>query len=209
MLKIQDLRRQNDGPEGAPLLVAASLQVADGACISVTGESGAGKSVFLRAIADLDPAEGEVFLDGTERNHMSGPRWRNQVAYVPAESGWWEDRVGDHFDDLDPARSLVKEFSLSDQIFTWPVQQLSTGERQRLSLIRALVRNPRVLLLDEPTSGLDEVTSGKVENVLLGRMKAGISIILVTHDAAQRDRLATAHFHMVNGVLSRVEPGAS
>ena len=203
MLKIQDLKRQNDGSGLVPLLSTASLEVADGACISVTGESGAGKSVFLRAIADLDPAEGEVFLDGTERNHIRGPRWRQQVAYVPAESGWWEDVVGNHFTDLESARSLATGFGLSDDVFTWPVQQLSTGERQRLSLIRALVQNPRVLLLDEPTSGLDQKTSENVEKVLHERQEEGASIVLVTHNAAQRDRLASDHFIMANGVLSR------
>jgi len=209
VLKIQDLKRLNDGPGLVPLLSAASLEVADGACISVTGESGAGKSVFLRAVADLDPAAGHVFLDGTERNHIPGPEWRRQVAYVPAESGWWEDMVGDHFNDPDSARSLATEFGLSDDVFKWPVQQLSTGERQRLSLIRALVQNPRVLLLDEPTSGLDQKTSENVEKVLQERLVEGASIVLVTHNADQRDRMASDHFVMAGGVLSRTGEAVS
>jgi len=204
LLKIRSLKRENSGAEPALLLSAAALDVADGGCISVTGNSGSGKSVFLRAIADLDPVTGEVSLDGTERSHIPAPQWRRRVAYVPAESGWWKDVVGDHFEDQERAGILATEFGLADDVFGWPVQQLSTGERQRLSLIRALVHNPRVLLLDEPTSGLDPEMTAKVEDILTGRLEGGVSIILVTHDAAQRDRMASAHYRMEGGVLSAV-----
>ncbi len=204
MLKIRNLSRQNSGTDPSLLLSAARLDVADGGCISVTGNSGSGKSVFLRAIADLDPVAGEVYLDSTERSHIPAPAWRKKVAYVPAESGWWKDFVGDHFEDHERARELTSGFGLAEDVFDWPVQQLSTGERQRLSLTRALVQNPRVLLLDEPTSGLDQDMTATVEDVLDGLMKDGVSIILVTHDAAQRDRMASDHYRMEKGVLSPV-----
>jgi ABC-type iron transport system FetAB ATPase subunit len=205
LLKIRNLKRENSGSDPALLLSAETLDVPAGACVSVTGASGSGKSLLLRAIADLDPVSGEVFLDNTERNQIPAPEWRRQVAYIPAESGWWDDRVGSHFNEPDRARDLVREFDLDEDVFSWPVQQLSTGERQRLSLIRALSRNPRVLLLDEPTSGLDGATTAKVEGVLSERMQSGVAIILVTHDTIQRDRLASVHFAMLNGVLSPLE----
>ena len=65
----------------------------------VTGPSGAGKTVFLRMIADLDPNEGKVWLASEEREGMPATRWRRLVTYVPAESGWWADTVQEHFQE--------------------------------------------------------------------------------------------------------------
>src|ERR1019366_6852366 len=73
------------------------LSLGRGGCVGGTGPSGSGKSLFLRMIADLDPNEGEVFLDGVARSTMTAPAWRRQVVYVPAESGWWTDHIIDHF----------------------------------------------------------------------------------------------------------------
>lgn len=202
MLKICDLARANTEFSSPPLLSAVSLELEDGICLSVAGTSGSGKSIFLRAIADLDPTVGEIFLDGIERNQIAAAEWRKKVAYVPAESGWWDDRVGGHFKDLTQAGELATEFGMVGDVFAWPIRRLSTGERQRLSLIRALVQDPRVLLLDEPTSGLDEETTAKVEGALRDRLNAGGSIILVSHDPGQRERMASNHFHMKDGVLS-------
>ena len=68
-----------------------SFEVADGECLAVEGPSGAGKTRVLRAIADLDPAPGQVFLDGAERNEMTGPEWRALVRYCSAEPAWWTE----------------------------------------------------------------------------------------------------------------------
>ena len=57
----------------------------------MVGPSGSGKSLFLRALADLDPNEGDLRLDGESREAMSGPQWRRRVTYVAGESGWWDD----------------------------------------------------------------------------------------------------------------------
>ena len=202
MLRIRNLNRPNSGSGQPALLSPVDLDVENGTCISVTGASGSGKSVFLRAVCDLDPAEGEVSLNDLDRDHMSGPDWRTRVAYIPADSAWWHDRTGAHFSDPEAALPLITMFGLPEDALNWPVQQLSTGERQRLSLVRALVRNPEVLLLDEPTSGLDPETTTRVEGALQERLAAGVSIILVTHDAEQRKRLASEHFEMKNGQLS-------
>ena len=90
MLEVKQLARPG-------LLQPASLCVAAGECGVIMGQSGSGKSVLARAIADLDPNEGDVLWRGQSRNAMPAPRWRRLVAYVPAESGWWDERVGDHF----------------------------------------------------------------------------------------------------------------
>jgi phosphate-transporting ATPase len=144
----------------------------------------------MRAIADLDPNEGQVFLGDTLREAFSGPAWRRQVVYVPAESGWWSERVVDHFPDWHAAQSLAQALLLPSAAREWSVQQLSTGERQRLALVRALVLQPRVLLLDEPTSGLDPAAAGAVEQILRERASRGVGVLWVTHDASQARRVA-------------------
>jgi ABC-type sulfate/molybdate transport systems ATPase subunit len=88
-------------------------------------------------------------------------------------------------------------------VLDWPVARLSTGERQRLALGRALVRAPRALLLDEPTGALDEQARGLVEAILRHQLEAGTPILMVTHDRTQAERLAARIVHVANGCLLR------
>src|SRR5262245_35310616 len=74
-----------------------SFEVAPGQCLAIEGPSGSGKTRLLRAIADLDPAEGYVFLEGVERSEMPAPLWRRRVRFVAAESAWWAPTARAHF----------------------------------------------------------------------------------------------------------------
>ena len=176
-----------------------------GSCATITGPSGSGKSLFLRMVADLDPNEGEVWLNNRERVSMPAPAWRKLVNYVPAESGWWADKVIENFPA--GARSVVApladRLALRADALEASVQQLSTGEKQRLSLVRALSLNPPVLLLDEPTGPLDEESVRRVETLLEERMAGGTSILLVTHDRDQATLLGQQRYRMVAGHLER------
>ena len=100
MLEVRGLRRQGLEP--------VDLRLEDGGCTSLEGPSGAGKTLLLRALADLDPSQGEVRLEGRLREDFSGPDWRRQVAYIPAEPGWWSHRAPDHFVDW-PAGAAERE----------------------------------------------------------------------------------------------------
>jgi ABC-type iron transport system FetAB ATPase subunit len=177
------------------------LSVAAGECIGISGASGAGKSLFLRMIADLDPNQGSVWLDGRERDTFTPPVWRRQVMYVPAESGWWSEQVAAHFTDLAAAGGLASRLDLKPELFDGPVLRLSTGEKQRLALIRALLLAPPVLLLDEPTSGLDEASQAMTEQLLRERLADGVALLLVSHDRAQAARLGRRQFIMEAGRL--------
>lgn len=158
--------------------------------MAVRGPSGAGKSLLLRAVVDLDPNVGDVSLDGVSREAVSGPAWRRLVGYLPAEPGWWGDRVGEHFTDWAKARPLVERLGLPDDSRDWPLTRPSTGERMRLALVRALVQQPKVLLLDEPTAALDATSVTIVEALIAERVAEGLAVLWVTHDAAQGDRVA-------------------
>jgi ABC-type sulfate/molybdate transport systems ATPase subunit len=83
------------------------------------------------------------------------------------------------------------------------VNELSTGERQRLGLVRALALDPRVLLLDEPTAALDQAATGRVEAELRRYLEGGAAILMVTHSAEQAGRMARRSWRMEQG---RLEP---
>ena len=202
VLKIRRLTR--------PGLEPVDLDLARGECIAFSGPSGAGKSILLRAIADLDPNEGEVSLDGQSRDAQPAPDWRRKVVYVPAEAGWWADRIDGHFPEPDLAAPLMVQLGLTEEALGWQVARLSTGEKQRLALTRAFLIAPRVMLLDEPTSGLDPEAAAKVEDMLHQRRGQGLAVIMVTHDVEQAARMASRRFEMKKGVLTALEaPGDS
>jgi ABC-type multidrug transport system ATPase subunit len=193
MLETHALRRLHVGP--------IDLVLGAGDCTSVAGKSGSGKSVLLRMIADLDPHEGDAVLDGQSCSGMPAPSWRRLVTYVPAESGWWDEQVGAHFGSEVDLEALLPALGLAPETSNWPVARLSTGERQRLALLRAICPGNRVLLLDEPTSGLDAQSTAQVESLLRERLARGTAILLVTHDPEQATRMASRHFELRDGRL--------
>jgi putative ABC transport system ATP-binding protein len=160
-------------------------------CVAVMGPSGSGKTTVLRRIADLDPHQGEVWLGETSQASIPAPEWRKDVTYVASEAGWWAPVVADHFNVDDGLKDLMAQVGVTPEKLQLQPYQLSSGERQRMGLIRALSLNPQFVLLDEPTSALDEDTSLKVEAMLRERMEQGLGTLLVTHDPEQADRLAT------------------
>lgn len=178
--------------------------VVESGAVAISGPSGSGKSLFLRMIADLDPNEGEVTLDGRSRSAMASPAWRQRVVYNAAETGWWSEAVADHFAarSMDAARALAARIALAPELLEGPVGRLSSGEKLRLALIRALLLDPPVLLLDEPTGALDQDSTRLVERLLLDRMAAGTILLVSTHDPGQPRRLGARHLRMSAGQLA-------
>ncbi len=195
MLQVDDLHRPGLGP--------ISFHIDDGECLALTGPSGAGKTLLLRALVDLDPNQGRVTAAGQCRANVQAPEWRRLVSYLPAESGWWMDRVGDHMPDPAAARKMLTALGFTDPeaVLAWPVERLSSGERQRLALARGLLGAARVLLLDEPTSALDPENCALVEDLLQARLDQGATVLLVSHDAAQVARLAGRSLRLELGKL--------
>jgi ABC-type iron transport system FetAB ATPase subunit len=186
-LTIQALRFQGRGPY--------DLVIEPGECVCLSGPSGAGKTLLLRSVADLDPHEGEMSLDDVDSLGVEAPVWRRAVGLLPAESQWWGDTVGPHFPVVDHPRLEALGFDV--EVLGWEVSRLSTGERQRLALLRLLVHGPRALLLDEPTAALDPSSVGQVEALLEDyRRRARAPVLWVSHDPAQAERVADRRYEI-------------
>jgi ABC-type iron transport system FetAB ATPase subunit len=192
--------RELRSPFGGPF----SFALHAGECVAVQGPSGAGKSVLLRMLADLDPHEGDAVLDGQPSGTMAAPAWRARVVYQAAEPAWWEASAGAHF--APQQRGFVREamaaLGLPQALLEADIDRLSTGERQRLALVRSLAGAPRVLLLDEPTAALDPDGVARVEALLRARLEAGMAMLVVTHAGEQARRLARRIFRMDGGRLT-------
>jgi ABC-type multidrug transport system ATPase subunit len=186
VLKVEKLR--------VGTLPPLSFAVAGGECLAIEGPSGCGKTRLLRAIADLDPARGYVFLEGAERSEMAAREWRRRVRYVAAEPAWWAPTARAHFagDKSAGARleRIAASLGLAASLVDRSLAGLSTGERQRLALARALADEPRVLLLDEPSATLDTSAAALVGELIRFQVLAGRAVLLVSHNTAEIERLA-------------------
>jgi len=196
LLKVSNLTRLMIGP--------VSFGVGAGECVAITGPSGTGKSVLLRAIVDLDPNDGQVQAGDVIRADVPAPDWRKVVAMLPAESGWWLDHVAPHFQVPDKIRGQLPLVGLPETAMEWEVARLSTGEKHRLALLRCLEGDPKVLLLDEPTAALDHDTTLRIEALLKQQLEKGAAILIVTHDAAQAKRLAHRTLRLEGRQLDQV-----
>jgi len=186
------------------LLRGAGLGVPPGQCVTLSGPSGSGKSLLLRSIADLDPHEGEVFINGKESQQIPAPEWRRRVMLIPAESQWWYETVGEHF--LPDMEVDFEALGFDKGVGDWQVDRLSTGEKQRLGILRGLSLQPDALLLDEPTSALDNENRLAVEKLVSRyRQDHGTPVVWVSHDRDQIERISARHMVISSGHL--VEQG--
>lgn len=198
------------------VLEPVDLALVPGELVFLSGPSGSGKSLLLRAIADLDPHAGEARIDDAPRSAMSAPEWRRRVGLLPAESHWWEDSVGDHFPNPYPpvargrkqsagrllSQGLLERLGFGPEVLGWSVSRLSTGERQRLALARLLANGPQVLLLDEATANLDPPNRERVETIVQDYRRDLVAAVLwVSHDPEQRRRLAGRRLIIRSGLL--------
>jgi ABC-type iron transport system FetAB ATPase subunit len=175
------------------VLEPVDLSIQAGGLALVSGPSGSGKSLLLRAISDLDPNTGEAWLDDDARSAMPASRWRRRLGLLPAEAFWWSERVGDHFPCGQAPQTLLSDLRFEADVLGWAVSRLSTGERQRLALVRLLALEPEAVLLDEATANLDSANRDRVESVVSAyRVERGAAVLWVSHAPEQRGRLAAA-----------------
>lgn len=176
-------------------LADVDLDLEEGRFVVILGPSGAGKSTFLNLLGGLDnPTSGQIIVDGTDISTLSSDELAD---YRAAKVGFIfqsynliptltvlenvqlvEEIAPDHMSSPE----LLKEIGLADHSHQFP-HELSGGEQQRVSICRALAKNPKILLCDEPTGALDSETGVIVLKLLLKMAKDyGKTIIIVTHN---------------------------
>ncbi len=170
-----------------------SLALSKSECIGLNGPSGIGKSLLLRCLADLDAYIGTVYLEDIPVSSIPAPLWRRQVALLPAEAAWWHPFVKDHFKNNDVKWLECLAFNTS--VLDWKISRLSSGEKQRLALLRVLSNDPKVLLLDEPTANLDRENARRIEKLIDHLCREnGLAVIWVSHDIEQLNRVSDRRF---------------
>lgn len=192
------------------MLEPISLKVEPQQVWMLTGPSGSGKTRFLKALADLIPHSGQAWLNGQDQQEVCPEHWRQKVMYFSADTAWWSDTVIEHF-ETEPEESLLQSIGLSSAILKRHPDNCSSGEKQRLALLRGLALKPGVLLLDEITANLDENRTLQVEQLVKDYMSAENSkqqraVIWVSHDQIQCQRLTDKdqilYINLPEGVLN-------
>ena len=214
MIRLTDIRKRFGELE---VLKGVSLGVRQGEVVSVVGASGAGKTTILNILGGMDTlTEGKVLLDGKEISSYGKKQLTDYRRYdigfvfqfynlVPNLTAVENVELALQIckDPLD-AETVLEEVGLGKRLKNFPAQ-LSGGEQQRVSIARALAKNPKLLLCDEPTGALDYNT-GKAILKLLQNMcrEKGMTVIVITHNQAlapMADRL----IHIKNGQVSKMQ----
>ncbi len=199
----------------------ASFTLEDGEFAVVLGSSGAGKTTLLNLLGGMDNAtSGQIILDGknvTSLNKRGLTEYRrNDVGFVfqfynlmPNLTALENVEIAVEIckDHLKP-EEILKEVGLEDRLNNFPAQ-LSGGEQQRVSIARAIAKNPKLLLCDEPTGALDYATGKKILKLLYDVSKQRKRlVIIVTHNSALKD-MADKVIYIKSGQIERIESNAS
>ena len=185
-------------------LTDASFEIQKGEFCVIVGESGAGKTTLLNILGGMDTlSKGTVRMDGRDISHFNRTQLENYRRYdigfvfqfynlIPNLTALENVEIAAQLcTDAIPAEDVLRAVGLHDRMQNFPAQ-LSGGEQQRVSIARALVRNPAVILADEPTGALDSHTGREVLGMLQQMHDEGHTVVLITHDnsiAVQADRI--------------------
>jgi len=203
LIEVRDLKKYyND--ESIKALDGVSIDINRGDVMVVIGPSGSGKSTFLRSLNLLEvPTSGEIIFEGvdiTKKKGADGKKLdidlhRQKMGMVFQHFNLFPHKTIIQNMTLAPikvkgmsqadaekkARDLLTRVGLADRADAYPIQ-LSGGQKQRVAIVRALAMDPDVMLFDEPTSALDPEMVGEVLDVMRELARAGMTMVVVTHE---------------------------
>lgn len=201
-VEFRDVEFSYPARPGVPVLTSLSLSIQPGQFCALVGPSGAGKSTVLALLERFySPSSGSISINGIDISRQQGTAFRDDIAYVPQENVLFQGSIKfnislgarpGHIPTDDEIHEACKLANIHETIMELPEgyetpcgsngNQLSGGQRQRLSIARALVRKPRLLLLDESTSALDAASEKALELGLEHAVKShGITVIAIAH----------------------------
>ena len=217
MIKTVDVEKVYKG--GIHALDKVSIDIEKGEFVFIVGPSGSGKSTFLKLMTkEEEPTNGDVFVAG--KNLASLPRWR--VPYLRRNVGCvFQDfkllpnktvfeNVSFALDVIGRPRTVVRRqvpqilelVGLGEKLDRFP-DELSGGEQQRVSIARAFVNRPLILIADEPTGNLDPATSVGIMRLLDRINRTGTTVVMATHDHAIVDSMRRRVIELEDGHVVR------
>lgn len=220
LIQVVDLKKHyNEGAVKA--LDGVSLSVKQGEVVVIIGPSGSGKSTFLRSLNLLEePTDGHIYMDGTDLmdRKVNINKHRQKMGMVFQHFNLFPHMTILKNLTFAPRKLLKKSkeeaekkamellgvVGLSDRANAYP-SQLSGGQKQRVAIVRALCMDPEVMLFDEPTSALDPEMVGEVLDVMKDLAKAGMTMVVVTHEMGFAREVADRIIFMAEGKI--VEEG--
>ena len=197
------------------ILKGVNLDVREGEFLVILGESGCGKSTMLNIIGGMDQLTGGTFLfDGEDYSHADEKTLtmyrRHSVGFIfqaynlmPTLTAKENlEFIGELCEDPMDAEAALERVGLLGRKDNYP-SQMSGGQQQRVSIARALMKKPRLILADEPTAALDYETSIEVLTVLEEVIKAGTTMLMVTHNE-EIAKMANRVIRMKGGVVAEI-----
>ncbi|MBU1062182.1 MAG: LPS export ABC transporter ATP-binding protein [Candidatus Omnitrophica bacterium] len=210
LLEVEGLAKSYDGKR---VVNGVSIRIKRGEIVGLLGPNGAGKTTtFYMIVGMLKPEQGSIIFDGKDITKLTMyKRSRNGIGYLSQEPSIFrkltvEENIMAILETLDISRTARKERlkTLLDELHISHLAKkraylLSGGERRRLEITRALVKNPLFILLDEPFSGIDPIAVADAQEIIAGLKKKGLGILLTDHNVRETLEITDRSYIMADG----------